>query len=174
MKKLIILIVLFTSLLFANKTQNLYDFIDVDYSEVIYKYITVKEPIQECYEQEYKQRVDINSSYDNNSIGLDTIIGATAGVVIGNQIGKGNGNTAAKIVGGLLGGKIANEIRGSNSDDYYYETKTRTKCVTKYINATRKKIIQGYKNHFTYDGIKYVKVTKKPQEQIKVTKIISY
>jgi len=48
---------------------------------------------------------------DNNSIGLDTIVGATLGVAIGNQIGKGNGRDVAKVAGGLLGASIANNSR---------------------------------------------------------------
>ena len=45
---------------------------------------------------------------DNNSIGLDTVVGATIGVAIGNQIGKGNGKDVARVAGGLLGATIAN------------------------------------------------------------------
>ena len=37
---------------------------------------------------------------NDNSIGLDTIVGATLGVALGNQIGKGNGRDVAKIAGG--------------------------------------------------------------------------
>ena len=45
---------------------------------------------------------------DNNSIGLDTVVGATIGVAIGNQIGKGNGKDVARVAGGLLGAAVAN------------------------------------------------------------------
>ena len=50
---------------------------------------------------------------DNNTIGLDTIVGATLGVAIGNQIGKGNGKDVARVAGGLLGASIANNSRDS-------------------------------------------------------------
>ena len=48
---------------------------------------------------------------DNNSIGLDTLVGATSGVAIGNQIGGGNGRDVARVAGGLLGAGIANSTR---------------------------------------------------------------
>lgn len=66
---------------------------------------------------------------NDNSIGLDTIVGATLGVALGNQIGKGNGRDVAKIAGGLLGASIANSSRtpsyGGYDESYnnnYYET----------------------------------------------------
>ena len=48
---------------------------------------------------------------DNNSIGLDTLVGATIGVAIGNQIGRGNGKDVARVAGGLIGAGIANNSR---------------------------------------------------------------
>ena len=59
---------------------------------------------------------------NNNSIGLDTLVGATIGVAIGNQIGDGNGRDVAKVAGGLLGAAIANNSRTptySNNNPYY-------------------------------------------------------
>lgn len=50
---------------------------------------------------------------DNNSIGLDTVVGATLGVAIGNQIGSGNGRDVARIAGGILGATIANNARNT-------------------------------------------------------------
>ncbi|MFX4242539.1 glycine zipper 2TM domain-containing protein [Aliarcobacter butzleri] len=56
---------------------------------------------------------------DNNSIGLDTVVGATLGVAIGNQIGSGNGKDVAKVAGGLLGAVIANNLRNTAPTTYY-------------------------------------------------------
>ncbi|RXK01018.1 hypothetical protein CRU98_00775 [Arcobacter sp. CECT 8986] len=175
MKKIIVLSALFTNLIFANSLQS-NEFARVTHSEPIYKEVRVSQPVQECYEQEYRQKVyDDNYSYsNNNSIGLDTIVGVTAGAILGNQIGKGNGNTAAKIVGGLLGGKIANELRTNDSNSYHYETKYRTKCETKYEKVRTKRVITGYKNYFKYDGVKYSKVTKHPKKRIRIYKTIDF
>lgn len=175
MKKLLILVLLLSTMVFA-KSQERFDVVRVTHSEPIYKHVTVKKPIRECYEEEYLQRVPSKRVYsENNSIGLDTIIGATAGVVIGNQIGRGNGRTAAKIVGGLLGGAVANNMRNNSSyGEDEYVTRTKTKCVTKYEKIRRKKVIDGYKNYFIYDGVEYVKVTKKAKRKIRVTKTITF
>ena len=59
---------------------------------------------------------------DNNSIGLDTVVGATIGVAIGNQIGKGNGKDVARVAGGLLGAAVANNARTPSYDtNKYYD-----------------------------------------------------
>ena len=79
---------------------------------------------------------------DNNTIGLDTIVGATIGVAIGNQIGKGNGRDVARVAGGLLGATIANNSRDSrayrdydNSDNYnnHYNSYNNYERSTTYI-----------------------------------------
>lgn len=175
MKKLLILVFLLSTMVFARSQQS-FEQVRVTYSEPIYKHVTVKKPIRECYEEEYLQRSPSREVYsENNSIGLDTIIGATAGVVIGNQIGRGNGRTAAKIVGGLLGGTIANNMRNDSSyGNDEYVTRTRTKCVTKYEKVRTKKVIDGYKNYFIYDGREYFKVSKKAKRKIRVTKTITF
>lgn len=178
MKKLLILLLLLSSFVFG-KSLHSYEEVRVTHSEPIYKYVTVKKPIQECYEEEYLHRVPGRKIYEensNNSIGIDTIIGATAGVVIGNQIGKGNGRDAAKIVGGLLGGAIANNMRDENvvyGEDEYV-TRTRTKCVTRYEKVRQKRVIKGYKNYFIYNGVEYFKITKKSKRRIKVSKTITF
>ena len=178
MKKLLILLLLVSSAVFGKSLYS-YENVRVTHSEPIYKYVTVKKPIQECYEEEYLHRIPGRKIYEEssgNSIGLDTIIGATAGVVIGNQIGKGNGRDAAKIVGGLLGGAIANNMRDNNvvyGEDEYV-TRTRTKCVTKYETAREKRVVEGYKNYFMYNGVEHYKVTKKPKKRIKVSKTITF
>jgi hypothetical protein len=54
----------------------------------------------------------------NNELGLDTLVGATLGVVVGNQIGKGTGKDVARVAGGLLGATIANNTRDSRNNNY--------------------------------------------------------
>ena len=58
---------------------------------------------------------------DNNSIGLDTLVGATIGVAIGNQIGRGNGKDVARVAGGLIGAGIANNSRTPSYSNTYYD-----------------------------------------------------
>ena len=76
---------------------------------------------------------------DNNSIGLDTLVGATIGVAIGNQVGKGNGRDVARVAGGLLGAAVANGTRTPpySSNGYYdnnnYNNSGYTRSTTTYV-----------------------------------------
>lgn len=51
-----------------------------------------------------------------NQENVGTVIGATAGVLIGSQIGQGNGRTAAMLIGALAGGALGKTI-GAKLDD---------------------------------------------------------
>ena len=107
---------------------------------------------------------------DENSIGLDTIIGAAAGVALGNQIGKGNGKTAAKVIGGLGGGMIANSMRGEKGD--CYEEVTVQERIPRYETVTEERIV-GYNNCVRVDGQKLCKESKNKLKFLKVKKTYS-
>lgn len=180
MRKLILFFIVSLHLLFAD-TRVYQEKVAVTRSEPMYKTITKTVPYEECYDEEYEQKIPIYSqdNQNNNSIGLDTLIGVTSGVVIGNQIGRGNGKVAAKIIGGLFGGAIANNMRNSNKtlsngrDEYYYETKTIRKCETKQDISTQEVQI-GYKNYFVYNGKEIYKITKHPRKVIHIQKTLSF
>jgi len=57
--------------------------------------------------------------------GLGTIVGAGAGGLLGNTIGKGRGRTAATVAGIFLGGMIGRDI-GASLDDLDRQMLTRT------------------------------------------------
>ncbi|WP_428023070.1 glycine zipper 2TM domain-containing protein [Arcobacter sp.] len=159
------------------------ELVKVDYSKPVYE--TIEEVIphrhsSSCYE-EYEVRSPRNrTSYkDENSIGVDTIIGATTGVIIGNQIGRGNGKVAAKVIGGLLGATVANGMRNyervpNNNEKYYYETKRRNICNNNENKVIRKDVLKGYDNYFTYNGKSYSKFTTYKQNHIKVETKINF
>jgi uncharacterized protein YcfJ len=155
--------------------------VKVNYSKPVYENIQEIIPNRDsrCYE-EYEVRTPKHrtSSYRNeNTIGVDTIIGATTGVIIGNQIGRGNGRVAAKIVGGLLGATLANGIRNSNyshdrnNTEYYYETKRRNICNNRVIN---KRVLKGYKNYFRYNGKSYSKFSNYREKYVTVETRINF
>jgi len=159
-----------------------YEHARVTKSEPIYEYVYKRESNRECYEEKIRvQNHNNNSSnnnsyYGSNSIGLDTIIGATTGIVIGNQIGKGNGRTAAKIVGGLLGGVVANNMRNQSNTKSYdegYTYETRTKCYNN-PRTIKRKMVTGYKNYFFYNGNEHFKVTNKPRKKVRITHNIDF
>ncbi|QOG13220.1 glycine zipper 2TM domain-containing protein [Arcobacter sp. FWKO B] len=105
---------------------------------------------------------------DTNTIGIDTLIGATLGVVIGNQIGSGSGRDAAKIIGGLGGGYIANQQR-SNKQCKTYNQITRCEPIYEYVTEER---VVGYRNCAEYNGQKICKETAGPLDTLTVTQKI--
>lgn len=173
--KLLATILLAATTAFAGG-ETYYDVARVTKSEPIYEYVYEREPHKECYEEKVRVSQPRDNYYDSNSIGLDTIIGATTGVVIGNQIGKGNGRTAAKIIGGIVGGAVANNMRDNYSnngyqDDYAYEVRTRCYDTSKRV---KRKMITGYKNYFVYNGNEHFKVTNKPRKKVRITHTIDF
>lgn len=49
--------------------------------------------------------------------GLGTVVGATAGGILGHQVGRGSGKTAATVAGIFLGGMLGRNI-GASLDQY--------------------------------------------------------
>jgi len=140
--KILLYLLISTSLIFAS---SLTITLPVTHSEPIYRTVTKRIPFQECYDKTEQVRVSCNYDDSENMIGLDTLIGITAGVVLGNQIGKGNGRSAAKVLGGIAGGLVSNGMRNSaNNNNSCYEERTRRVCETHYEQSTSKRKI-GYK-----------------------------
>lgn len=133
MKKLFILIfIMFSTFIQAEQLK-----IKVEKSYPIYEEVIISTPYKT-----YTEEVDSYEckSKDSNSIGLDTLIGITIGVVAGNQV-KGNGKDAAKVLGGISGGYIANNTR----NDTCYNKGTRKIPHTIYIEK-KERILKNYKN----------------------------
>lgn len=123
---------------------------------------------EQCYEDTVEIDVKCGNT-DTNSIGIDTLIGATIGVVIGNQIGKGNGRDAARIVGGLGGAYAANNMNRQKTCKTY---ETVTRCEPKYEYKTEHRTI-GYNNCAMIDGVKYCKQTKEPIDYLTVKRTVT-
>lgn len=175
MKKILLGGLLLVTSLFAGG-ERFHDFAKVTYSEPIYEYVYDSRPHRECQEVRYKTNNNRYYGNNNNSLGIDTLIGAAAGVALGNQIGKGNGRVAARVVGGLLGAKVANDIRGNYrvNDNYYdnrYETKTECYDVEEQVE---RKAITGYKNYFVYKGEEHFKISDRPLRRVKITHTINF
>ena len=160
MKKIpLLILVLFTSLVAETIS------VRVTKSTPIYRQSYVQVP-HTTYTEEQVQ-VPYNCRRvraDKNSIGIDTVIGAVAGVVIGNQIGAGNGRTAAKIVGGLGGSYIANNMREGHSETCY-RMEFRSVPHTTYTTETRERLV-AYKNCGQIGGRTICKKTKNKQRYI--------
>lgn len=123
---------------------------------------------KQCYEDTVAVNVRCGNE-DTNSIGVDTLVGAVLGVAVGNQLGRGNGRAAAKVIGGLGGAYTANHMRNNKMCKSY---ETVTKCTPKYEYRTIQKTI-GYNNCAFIDGIKYCKQTIEPIRYLNIKKTIT-
>jgi outer membrane lipoprotein SlyB len=52
-------------------------------------------------------------------LGAGTAIGAVAGGVLGNQVGKGDGRKAATVAGAVAGGAIGHSVEKNNRETRY-------------------------------------------------------
>jgi len=138
--KVFLYLIISTAILFAS---SIAIELPVTHSEPIYRTVTKRVPYQECYDKTEQVRISCGNENDRNMIGIDTLIGITAGVVLGNRIGKGNGRSAAKVLGGIAGGLVSNSMR-NNYNDSCFEDRTRRVCETHYEQSTSKRQI-GYK-----------------------------
>ena len=124
-----------------------------------YKTIKVRTPHTTSYIVNVERKVPCGNSYtrtNRNTIGLDTVVGAAIGGIIGHQIGGGRGKQWATGGGALLGGAIANQSRNgyTSTTDYCTQEVTETRYRTDYTyeTVTRR---NGYKNYFRFNGKTY-------------------
>ena len=164
MKKIIALLLLFVTIGFTNVFADTIS-VRVTSSKPIYKTVTVRNSYD--YYRDVEVQVPYNcgvTTVNRNTIGLDTIIGTVAGVVIGNQIGHGNGRVVAKVAGGVGGAYIANQMRTNNSQTCY-RTEIVQKKFTDYQYEEIPKIV-AYKNCGYLGNRKICKKTKRKQRYI--------
>lgn len=60
-----------------------------------------------------------------NASGLGAVAGGVTGAVVGNQVGRGNGNTVVTIIGAASGALAGNEIEKSAKKRYSYRVTVR-------------------------------------------------
>jgi len=60
-----------------------------------------------------------------NATGLGAVAGGVTGAVVGNQMGRGNGNTAMTLLGAAGGALAGNEIEKNVKKRYSYRVKVR-------------------------------------------------
>lgn len=122
--------------------------VPVSKAEESFREITVRRPVQECHPVELQQQVEVpcpsQTKTDRNTLGIDTVLGAAAGAVLGGAtIDRGKSSDTGKIVGGLLGAVGANQARGRvwGKGSKCYETRTVTdqRCETRYESSVEKR-----------------------------------
>ena len=129
----------------------------------IIRYVTVKVPVQECWdERRYRSRY--HSAYPDS--GGATIIGAIIGGVIGNQFGSGHGRRATTALGALLGGSLARDaaIRRAEREGRYeqpHQSYVVQRCATSYDYREEERV-DGYEVTYRYKGDTYM--TRMPRD----------
>lgn len=162
-KSLVFLLIMISSL-FAQEDR-FYSYVDVSHSEPMYEYRDIPE------QREYYAPPSARSYESNNSIGLDTVIGATAGVILGNQVGRGNGKTVAKVAGGLVGAGIANGTRDMRDGSRDYNPQYNPQGS---YSVRTERVLVGYKNYFIYEGREYFKISYNPLQRVEIIKTIQF
>lgn len=88
----------------------------------------VNRPRQDCHTEyvQVEKQVPINNANNNtgNRSATGAIIGGVAGALLGNQVGGGNGRTAATAVGAIAGAITGDRIdnNGANANNQGYTT----------------------------------------------------
>jgi uncharacterized protein YcfJ len=118
-------------------------------AEPIRRYVTVKTPVRECWEELESYTVQRPAP----GTGARTLVGAIVGGVVGHQFGSGSGNDAATVAGALIGAGIGNTAgrRGYSSEEY---SRPVQRCNTT-VRETREERIDGYQVLYQYRGQKY-------------------
>ena len=130
-----------------------YDYAQVISSEPVRRYVTVKTPVRECWDEIEYYTVDPRP---RGSAG-GTLLGAVIGGVVGHQIGSGHGNDAATVVGSLLGAAIGNDVserRYAAAGGPIQQSRVVERCETQ-LREHREERIDGYQVVYKYHGQKY-------------------
>lgn len=66
--------------------------------------------VQPKYMTTYQKHCTQTMLTPSDNSGVGTVLGGIAGGIIGNQVGRGDGNTAATVAGAVIGGMVGNRI----------------------------------------------------------------
>jgi len=136
-----------------------YDYAKVVSSKPVYRYVTVRTPVRECWQEtEYYTRYEGRPGAPGR-----TLAGAVIGGVIGHQFGSGRGKDAATAAGAMIGAAVGHgRVRRV---DYSVPVE---RCETRY-RAHQEQRIEGYDVVYRYNGQKYAtRMPYDPGKKIKV------
>jgi uncharacterized protein YcfJ len=135
----------------ADNSRAQYDYAKVISAEPNIRYVTVRTPQRECWEE--TQTYVVNSPAPGT--GLSILLGAVVGGVVGNQFGSGSGNNAATAVGSVIGATVGNSVaqrRGAATSTQYTRPVERCEIRTR---EHREERIDGYHVVYRYRGQTY-------------------
>ncbi|MEM7503635.1 MAG: glycine zipper 2TM domain-containing protein [Pseudomonadota bacterium] len=145
-----------------------YDYAKVLKADPIVRYVTVRKPVQECWEETRHYTVERRPNTTGGAL-----VGAIIGGVVGHQFGSGRGNDAATVAGTLIGAAVGSETakkRHYERGDYSSTTYARPvrRCETNYQSYQEERI-DGYDVIYRYRGQRYAtRMPYDPGERLRV------
>ena len=145
----------------------IYDYAKVISVQPVVRYVTVKAPVRECW-----QDTEYYTTYQRPpGAAGSALAGAIIGGVVGHQFGSGRGNDAATVAGSLIGAAIGSSAAHSRAgSEYGYVRHARPveRCTTRYRHRQEERI-DGYNVVYRYKGQKYAtRMPYDPGHRIKV------
>lgn len=144
-----------------------YVYADVVAVEPIYRYVRVRQPQRECWDEEV---YDTHRYRDHGTAGA-TIVGGVIGGAIGRQFGDGKGRDAMTVVGTLVGSAVAHDqaVRRQYYDDYDRpQARTVQRCATR-VQSYEDRRIDGYYVTYRYGGREYTtRTASEPGRRVRV------
>jgi uncharacterized protein YcfJ len=93
--------------------------------------------------------------YRGDSTTNGTLLGALIGGAIGNQVGDGNGRTAATVAGAVIGGKIGHDVDARNDSSSAYQYRDNSGIVRRCRTVSDGGRFGGYDVTYRYAGRNY-------------------
>ena len=144
-----------------------YDYAKVLSAQPVIRYVTVKTPVEECWQETANYTTYNRPPRAAGSM----LVGALIGGVVGHQFGSGHGNDAATAAGVLIGATIGHNSavrRGGPGYGYVRSSRPIERCKTVYRDH-REERIDGYDVVYRYNGQKYAtRMPYDPGKRIKV------
>lgn len=178
MKKSIILTILLTtfgSVSFAQSYEGSNDRYQspqtfYDYAKIISvtpEYQQVNQPTQVCRDEIVRETVNHNDRNNNDRNYGGIALGGIAGGLLGNQVGGGNGRTAATALGAVAGALVGDNLanNGNNNQTPQYQERTVQRCQN--VDSYRR-VASGYRVEYEYRGQINTFVTRNKPEGNKV------
>ena len=135
----------------GNPSRARYDYAKVLSAEPIVRWVDVRRPVRECWQDIEYYSVERPAS----GTGASTLVGAIVGGVVGHQFGSGRGNDAATVAGTLIGAAIGNDAGRRNHGYVSHEYSRPIERCSTHISQRREQRIDGYRVTYRYKGQTY-------------------
>lgn len=142
LKRIFLSAVLFAAGASVAQATAYYDYARVIKAKPVYRYVTIAQPVEQCYP--VRRHTRYQAQHDRTG---STIVGAVIGGAIGHAIGD---NRASTVAGAIIGGSL-----GHSSSPAYHSSRVMHKCEVVYEKTRKVREIKGYKVKYRYNGEVY-------------------